>query len=51
MTLETRYVLLEVDPVDNDGLMNYQYDEALTELGMLEMLADRLGYELTKVQL
>lgn len=51
MTLETRYVLLEVDPVDDDGLINYGYDEGLTEEGMLRMLADRLGYELKEVQL
>ena len=49
MTLETRYVLLEVDPENDDG--EDTYDEALTELGILEMLADRLGYELKKVQL
>lgn len=47
MTQERRYVLLEVFPNDEDNDAD-SYDEALTEMQMLEMLATQLGYGVVK---
>ena len=46
MSKERRFVLLEVFPENENDIDDY--DEALSELKMLEMLAERLGYQLIK---
>jgi len=43
---EQRYVLLEILP--NNLHAEDDYEDALTELDMLKMLADKLGYNLEK---
>jgi len=46
MNRERRYVLLEVFPDSENDIDDY--DEALSEQQTLEMLAERLGYMISK---
>lgn len=46
---EQRYVLLEVTPdAETDRFQDDSYEDAMSELDILHMLAHKLGYTLTK---
>jgi hypothetical protein len=48
---ERRYVLLEVVPEEeSESFQDDSYEDALTEQGMMEMLAKKLGYVLIKAR-